>query len=123
MGPDNPYAQIDPVLLPWAEERGIRLYFADRGDETRSFELRNPRNRRYVVRIDYPAGDGTTNIRVSRRDNRGVLVVATGIADLRKYLDSAYDLAMKGQPIGESMRLPPPRWIRSLLKWLRLDTP
>jgi hypothetical protein len=123
LGDHNRYGQIDPVLFSWAEERGIRLYFEDRESETRSFTLRNPRNRKYHVRMDYPAADGTTNIHVWRTDNRGELVIPSRLDDLRKNLDSAYDIAMRGRPTGEPTRLPPPGWIQQLLKLLRLDKP
>jgi len=123
LGPRNPYAQIDPILFSWAEEYGLRLCFVDREDEVRCFRLRNARNRKYEVSLDYPADDGGTRIHIWRTDDRGALTIATGLAQLRQNLDSVYDLAMKGGPTGQPTWLPPPRWIRLLLRWLRLDTP
>lgn len=121
LGAHNPYAEIDPILGPWADERGIRVFAAYKDDEVRSFELRG-RSGKYQVWIPWPATDIVT-VHIWRRDNRGTVTFGGGVAELRKNLDLAFDLAMNGRPTGESTRIPPPPWVWRLLKWLRLDKP
>lgn len=52
LGEHNPYAEVDQVLGPWAEERGVRVFVAYRDDEVRSFDVRSPRNQKYQAWID-----------------------------------------------------------------------
>ena len=72
-GDSNPYADVDQILGPWAEERGVRVYVADRGDEIRAFDVRNARGNKYQVWINWPLKDGAVIVKVWRRDNRGTV--------------------------------------------------
>lgn len=119
----NPYADGDAILGPWAEERGVRVFIADRGDEVRGFDVRNLRGNKYQIWFHGPLKDGAITLKVWRRDNRGTVDFTGGLTELRDNLDRAFALAMSGRPTGQSTRLPPPRWVGTVLRWLRLDKP
>jgi hypothetical protein len=113
----NPFEQVDPVLGPWADENGIRLFPVYKDWEVRSFDCVNGD---YQIWIDPPPADGTIAVHVWRRDNRGTVTFADGVTELRNNLDRALELAAARHATGDPTRLPP-SWIRRLVSWLRLD--
>ena len=119
-GESNPYAEVDRILGPWADEHAVRVYTAYKDDEVRSFDLVG---HRYQVWIPWPMRDGTVTVQIWRREDRGTITFTGAITELRTNLDLAFDLAFRRRPTGQSTRLPPPRWVRLLLRWLRLDKP
>jgi hypothetical protein len=98
-GSENPFAVVDPILGPWADERGIQVFIWDRDWEIRSFDIRG-RTGSYQIWLSIPK-DGMVDVYVWRRDNRGKITFNGRIAELQKNLDLALEHATEGHPTGE----------------------
>jgi hypothetical protein len=102
-GSENPFAAVDPILGPWADQHGIHVFLWDRDWEIRSFDVRG-RTGSYQIWLSTPK-DGMVDVYVWRRDTRGKITFTGKVAELQKNLDFALEHATEGRPTGESPAL------------------
>ena len=117
--PENPWADVDPVLGPWAEQKGIRIAVGDPRSES-EIRLFRAASGNCEVLILPPNGEGNVVIEVQRRYNRGRVEFSGPIDRFRENLDRADDFCLQHRPTGGPSQ-PTPAWLRRVLTWLRLD--